>query len=511
MSSEESSSFLSRIIDNKMIVFYTFLIYFNNFAYGITANIIGGVMVDLTFIYSTTISQISFIQIAFGVGYLIGSMANGLYRYLNRQLCLTFFVFLMAICNAFLPYYGKLWLLITGVILINIGCGAWDAATNIWLVDMWPISNSAILQGSRFTYGLGAIVSPLLTSSYVHGYANVTNDNHTITIDDRIHSLTVPFAINGTLQIIVPIIFLVNFLLCRYEQHDSSKLAPEEDDSATIDLPSEDKDFSSIPNRTWKIALISASASTYIAAELGYFAFVTSMYQKLDIQLAASTATQVQSIMFATYTMGRLLSAFISLKVKPDIILAYHFVIILISVAILFIGKDNLTLIYIGNSALGFGCSAVWPGMFAFTAHFLCLTSRICSLLAFLCGLVSICFPLIMNRFFNDHPMILLYMFTLFIVFSIAFFIAIRVWIMMDKTKPSQNMEEEFRRYSIAGPRLSVHWANYREDHLRRKSISASKYSVETNDRRKSTVSAKLNKNQSIENELRRKSTVPGF
>lgn len=159
-------------------------------------------MVDLTFIYSTTISQISFIQIAFGVGYLIGSMANGLYRYLNRQLCLTFFVFLMAICNAFLPYYGKLWLLITGVILINIGCGAWDAATNIWLVDMWPISNSAILQGSRFTYGLGAIVSPLLTSSYVHGYANVTNDNHTITIDDRIHSLTVPFAINGTLQII---------------------------------------------------------------------------------------------------------------------------------------------------------------------------------------------------------------------------------------------------------------------------------------------------------------------
>ena len=146
---------------------------------------------------------------------------------------------------------------------------------------------------------------------------------------------------------------MVNFLLCRYEQHDSSKLAPEEDDSATIDLPSEDKDFSSIPNRTWKIALISASASTYIAAELGYFAFVTSMYQKLDIQLAASTATQVQSIMFATYTMGRLLSAFISLKVKPDIILAYHFVIILISVAILFIGKDNLTLIYIGNSALG--------------------------------------------------------------------------------------------------------------------------------------------------------------
>lgn len=88
------------------------------------------------------------------------------------------------------------------VVVNNLGAGAWDSSTSIWLVDMWPEANSALLQGNQFMYGCGAILAPLLAAPFVHGDQNVTELNQTLTIEARVHSLMVPFGINGALQTI---------------------------------------------------------------------------------------------------------------------------------------------------------------------------------------------------------------------------------------------------------------------------------------------------------------------
>lgn len=163
---------------------------------------VGATLVDLRFIFSVSLNVIAYMPVAMGVGYLIGSLASYLYRYFNRQLMLIFFVLLMAGSIAFLPYYGSLLFALAALVLNGIGSGAWDSATSIWLVDMWPIGNSAILQGSQFMYGLGSIVAPMLVSPFVYGEANVTADNQTLTIEDRIHALTYPFAVCGLIQAI---------------------------------------------------------------------------------------------------------------------------------------------------------------------------------------------------------------------------------------------------------------------------------------------------------------------
>ena len=88
-------------------------------------------------------------------------------------------------------------------ILAGIGSGAWDSASSIWLVDMWPIGNGPILQASQFMYGLGSICAPILVSPFVFGDTNHTGaNNHTITISDRIRALTYPFTIAGIVQAI---------------------------------------------------------------------------------------------------------------------------------------------------------------------------------------------------------------------------------------------------------------------------------------------------------------------
>lgn len=261
-----------------------------------------------------------------------------------------------------------------------------------------------------FVSGLnsGSTLAPLLAAPFVFGDATVTSDNETLTTEHRVHTLLIPFAINGVLQSIgkhsvinfcttktakmfskqlsplVPLIFLISFFTCRYQKYDSSRAGDEEEedceefeeeDNDSYDGPrgkvpipaittddDNSEDFSSIRHRPYKLVLAALAASTYITAELGYLSFCAAMYQYLEeVHLSATTSTQVQSVMSVTYTAGRFLTAFISFKLKPDRILAYHYVVLLGSVAVLVFAGDSLLLIYVGNAALGFGFSACWP------------------------------------------------------------------------------------------------------------------------------------------------------
>ena len=111
-------------------------------------------------------------------------------------------VFVQAVAIMLLPFYGHLWIVFVMMVLSNIGAGAWDSATSIWLVEMWPVGNSALLQGNQFMYGLGTIVAPLLASPFVYGTRNMTENNQILTVEDRIRSLLIPFSIGGISQAI---------------------------------------------------------------------------------------------------------------------------------------------------------------------------------------------------------------------------------------------------------------------------------------------------------------------
>ena len=108
----------------------------------------------------------------------------------------------MAVTIALLPYYGTFYLAVSALVMNGIGSGAWDSASSFWLVEMWPVGNAPILQGSQFMYGLGSIVSPILASPFVYGEANVTTGNQTLTVEHRIQQLAYPFVIVGALQTI---------------------------------------------------------------------------------------------------------------------------------------------------------------------------------------------------------------------------------------------------------------------------------------------------------------------
>lgn len=177
--------------------------------------------------------------------------------------------------------------------------------------------------------------------------------------------------------------------------------------------------------RAIKLALCAFSIGAYCAVELTYFSFSSVFFQKLeDNPMSATEAARVLSLLATTYSIGRLITAVISIKVIPDIIVVYHFAILIVGqVVVFFFGRHSRTFIYIGTILCGLGFSAIWPGILAFTERHLRLNDKVGMGLSFITGILSLVAPLVISRFIQTFPSILFVLNTFFIPLSLTAFL----------------------------------------------------------------------------------------
>lgn len=335
----------------------------------------------------------------------------------------------------------------------SLGAGTWDSAQSVWLCEIWaayPAASSALLQALQFMYGVGTFVSPLVIAPFLHGKSNysASNADHLLTTADRVHSLALPYLATGALTAAVPALLIVMYFVCPFRTSslpsatsstEKKKKDIEEDNhhqvTTTTTTSSRTLDPSSIPHRSLKLLLISVAVGTYIAGEGGFISYGSSMYQYLGgVHLSATEAAHVQSVLSATFTAGRLLNTLVSLKLPIDLILSYHYVLQLAALAVLFFGHSHgLPLIYGGTALLGFGYSATWPGMFAFTEVHLVLTDRIGALFVALTAVIGVITPLVLGQTFKTAPIMLLYLTAAYSAVSFGLFLVLRFWVRADE------------------------------------------------------------------------------
>jgi uncharacterized protein (DUF697 family) len=106
-------------------------------------------------------------------------------------------------------------------------------------------------------------------------------------------------------------------------------------------------------HRKLLIVLTAICLSAYGALELTHFQCSSTYYQYFGLKITAPTAARIMSAMAGSYTAGRCLSAFIAIKVKPEIMIIYHFGTIIAAMCVLFFGQNYITLIWIGNVMMG--------------------------------------------------------------------------------------------------------------------------------------------------------------
>ena len=158
--------------------------------------------------------------------------------------------------------------------------------------------------------------------------------------------------------IIGPVIMLVMFFVKRYKIPETDSPTTDEknnvvlvDDPHATQIPLEQ----SPRTRKVLIVLFALMLNSY-GFENIYFLTVATYLQYLpNVVISASKAAEIMITLSITYTVGRLISAFIAAKVRAEVMITYHMVIIAISIVILYIGQSasTITLVYIGNGLIG--------------------------------------------------------------------------------------------------------------------------------------------------------------
>ena len=145
------------------------------------------------------------------------------------------------------------------------------------------------------------------------------------------------------------------------------------------------------------------------ASDDSYVQFVATYLQYIPLKLSAGKSAEIVSYMGLMFTVSQLFSIFIAIKLKPQYMLAYHFLIMLAGILVLFIGKSSLTLIWVGILIMSFGLGAIFPLIFSFMSCQIEVTDRIGTLLNFASKIPGLFVPTIIGRFIDRHPDVLLY------------------------------------------------------------------------------------------------------
>ena len=101
------------------------------------------------------------------------------------------------------------------------------------------------------------------------------------------------------------------------------------------------------------VVLVALSLNAANGISFGHIFYSSTYYQYLSVGISASKAAQILSVMSATFTIGRLVSVFVAIKVKTDIMIAYHLIIICAAMIFSYFGQNSITSIWIGNALIG--------------------------------------------------------------------------------------------------------------------------------------------------------------
>ena len=199
----------------------------------------------------------------------------------------------------------------------------------------------------------------------------------------------------------------------------------------SVFAPSIDPSSGKVPvrHRKAKLALGCLCLAMYFTAETGYFPYVSTCWQYMEVRLTASEAAMVMSVLSATYAAGPLITAVVSMRLQVEHILAYHYGFLFLGVGVLYFGRLNRPMIYAGSALLGYGMSAMIAGLTAFSNRHLTLSNRVASLFSFTSGTVSMAIPVLIGQFLETAPIMLLYLAAGFIALSLVLFVLMRLWL----------------------------------------------------------------------------------
>ena len=321
-----------------------------------------------------------------------------------------------------------------------------------------------LLHADQFVYNLGMALAPLLSGPFTFEDAlyDEENGNRSITIADRKDHLLIPLMINAYVQSIsnfrifffkflnsklffhflVPFIFLALYFINRYQKRPLSKKIH----NHNIDVFLPENPVSS--SRRLKLFLCFTWLTVYYTAELAYYNFRAAWLEGIGT-LTEDEATFASDLFTVSYTVGPLISAFLTAKVPGNSLITGCYFLTFASVLLLSFGYSSPHLVYLGNFTLGLGYSPILPAILAYTEVHLGMNERNVSIYTLLIGL-SWLVSVLEEPIFSLLPMAMMYYQAVFLPLSLACYLFIRYWLYRNSRSVKFYMEKRMSQMVMA-------------------------------------------------------------
>jgi FHS family Na+ dependent glucose MFS transporter 1 len=330
---------------------------------GLTTAAAGPSLLRLADHTASPLNIISYIFVMSSLGYLIGSFFGGrIYDRFSAHRFMSLTLVVMAVTCIFIPISHTLALLLFAMFLNGLAASILDVGCNTLM--LWTHGDKAgpYMNGLHFFFGVGSLIAPLLFAQVLLA----TGD---------IEWLYWSFA-----TVSVPMAIWFWFL-------QEPKHAGRAEEASGRIFPG------------WPVLVMAVLFFLYVGLELGFGNWIYTYSLKLNLENEI-TAARLAAAFWGAFTFGRLLGVWISTKMRSKPILFMDIIGCAISIAIIIVGRQSSTALWIGTLGLGLSMASIFPTLIMLAGERMVITGTITGWFLVGAGAGSMLLPWLIGQVF---------------------------------------------------------------------------------------------------------------
>jgi FHS family Na+ dependent glucose MFS transporter 1 len=291
---------------------------------GLTVAADGPALLKLAAHTSSTLDQISLIFFFGSLGYLVGSYIGGrIYDRVPGHRFMSSVLILLGVSIALVPVISSRAAFFTVILILGLAKGALDVGCNTLLLWVHNETVGPYMNGLHAFFGLGSFIAPLIVAQAL--------------------------AITGDIHWVYWFFAVAAFPLAIWIWNLPSPVA------RTVPAHHENAPFPVIP-----VAIMVLCFVLYVGGEAGYGAWIYTYAFKLNFGTEV-TAAYLTSAFWGSFTLGRLLGIWVSMRARPMTILSIDFAGCLVSLGLILFFNESATLLWIGTILFGISQASIFP------------------------------------------------------------------------------------------------------------------------------------------------------
>jgi FHS family Na+ dependent glucose MFS transporter 1 len=412
-------------------------------AFGTLGGIIGPTLLDLRQQVQTSLTMVSYCLTARAAGNAIGAVISKsqallssvfcfivvffystvglIYPKVNFQVALVLCLLYSTGFVCYIPYIKSAPILLAVFAVNQIGMGALESGTNMFMLHLWGKEVTPFLQALHFMYGVGAMISPVIAVPFLVEKEeeidlHTENMNQTA-VEEVFHpediNLVPPYCIVAAVLALNAV-----FALIVWRMSPETPAHPSRD---TQSMPETFKEKESSDTRSittvWKIIVIILTLfflHIYLGLEISFGSFMTAFAVKSGLGLSKADGAHLTTLFWSTFTLFRIITLMYLEKVGSEInIFMSLFAVLVANVILVPFGTTSVPMLWTGTAIIGIGLSSVYACTYGFLEEYFPLSPLVSALMTVSGILGEFVFPVVISSFIDDDPMIVMWV-TLF-------------------------------------------------------------------------------------------------